>query len=163
MSPQALTEVLVSIFRQNWPIGPWAKGKKNKEIGYWFAEDVQDGVRNAEALFTRMLGWSSQEFAVAAANVNNEIKGRKKHMWFEMYVPLFPSYPTTMLEVESGNGRMLISEPYWTLMQVLRLRPKASRSLSHAVVLFHSHVLDLITQNVRRTKDAQRYRPSVRF
>jgi len=69
---------------QNWPIGPWAKGKKNKEIGYWFAEDVQDGVRNAEALFTRMLGWSSQEFAVAAANVNNEIKGRKKHMWFEM-------------------------------------------------------------------------------
>ncbi|KYG42893.1 hypothetical protein M433DRAFT_72859, partial [Acidomyces richmondensis BFW] len=96
---------------QNWPIGPWAKGRKNKEIGRWFAEDVQDGVRNAEALFTRMLGWSSEEFAVAAANVNNEIKERKKHMWIEMYVRSLPFEPLYFCGWESGDQELIFGPP----------------------------------------------------
>ncbi|KXL44442.1 hypothetical protein M433DRAFT_277895 [Acidomyces richmondensis BFW] len=71
----------INIMWQNWPIGPWAKGAKNKEIGRWWAADLQDGCRNAGALFTRILGWSPEKFEVFAANAANEIRANEKHMW----------------------------------------------------------------------------------
>jgi hypothetical protein len=74
----------VNVKWQNWPIGQWAKGARNKEIGKWWAEDMKDVVRTTGAMFTRVLGWKPEEVEVYAANIANEIDGGKKHMWVEM-------------------------------------------------------------------------------
>jgi len=71
----------INIQWQNWPIGPWARGAKNKEIGRWWAEDLQDGCRNAAALFTRVLGWTPEEFEEFVTKAVNEIRTMEKHMW----------------------------------------------------------------------------------
>ena len=76
--------VNINVKWQNWPVGPWAKGSKNKEIGRWWAEDMKDVTRNTAAMFTRVLGWKPEEFEVFAANITNEIREGKKHMWIEM-------------------------------------------------------------------------------
>jgi hypothetical protein len=70
----------VTIQWQNWPVGQWAKGTKNKRIGRWWAEDMKEVCRNAGAMFTRVLGWSQDEFDVLAANVRREIDSGEKHM-----------------------------------------------------------------------------------
>ncbi|KAK5114621.1 hypothetical protein LTR85_010198 [Meristemomyces frigidus] len=69
---------------QNWPVGTWAKGAKNKHIGRWWAEDLKTGVRSTAALFTRVHGWTVEEFEVFAAKVVNEIDSQEKHVWFEV-------------------------------------------------------------------------------
>lgn len=45
---------------QHWPVGTWAKGSKNKQIGRWWAEDMKEVSRNSAALFTRVLGWKPE-------------------------------------------------------------------------------------------------------
>ena len=60
------------------------QGVKNKEIGRWFAEDLQDGVRNSGALFTRVLGWKQEEVDVFAAKTTDEIRNGKRHMWMDV-------------------------------------------------------------------------------
>lgn len=77
----------ISVKWQNWPVGPWAKGKKNKQIGQWWAEDLKEVTGGSGALYTRVLGWSQEQFEVFAANIKKEIDGRKRHMWIAMSVP----------------------------------------------------------------------------
>ena len=60
------------------------KGTKNKEVGRWWAEDLQDVVRNSSALFTRVLDWTTEDFEVFAAETANEIRFGKRHMWVDM-------------------------------------------------------------------------------
>jgi len=74
----------VTVNWQKWPVGPWAKGTKNKEVGRWWAEDLQDVVRNSSALFTRVLDWTTEDFEVFAAETANEIRFGKRHMWVDM-------------------------------------------------------------------------------
>lgn len=69
---------------QNWPVGTWAKGSRNKAIGRWWAEDLKDVTRNTGAIFTRVLGWKQEEVEVYAANIAKEINAQEKHMWVEM-------------------------------------------------------------------------------
>lgn len=74
----------VTVQWQHWPVGTWAKGAKNKHIGRLWAEDMKHVSRNTAAMFTRVLGWSAEEFEVFAAKIANEINEGKKHMWVEM-------------------------------------------------------------------------------
>lgn len=74
----------ISVKWMNWPLGTWAKGARNKQIGRWWAEDMKDVSRNASALFTRVLGWKPDEFEVFAAEIAREIDSGKRHMWIEM-------------------------------------------------------------------------------
>lgn len=74
----------INVKWQNWPVGPWAKGAKNKEIGHWWAEDMKDVTRNTGAMFTRVFGWKPEEYEVYAAKIANEITAQKKHVWVEM-------------------------------------------------------------------------------
>ncbi|CAJ2513253.1 Uu.00g013720.m01.CDS01 [Anthostomella pinea] len=71
-------------FWQNWPVEPWARGAKNKRIGRLWAEDMKHVTRNTAAMFTRVLGWSAEEFEVFAARIAEEIDAGEKHMWVEM-------------------------------------------------------------------------------
>lgn len=58
----------------NWPLGPWAKGQKNKIMGRWALEDFIDAVGAVGAMLTRILGWSAEETQVLIANARNELK-----------------------------------------------------------------------------------------
>lgn len=74
----------IKIQWQNWPVGTWAKGRRNKDIGHLWGEDLCEVTRSTSALFTRVLGWKQEEFGVFAAKCANEIRGHEKHMWIEM-------------------------------------------------------------------------------
>jgi hypothetical protein len=71
---------------QNWPVGPWPKGAKNKRMGQWWAEDMKRGPRSTGAMFTRLLGWTQEAFHGLIDKVEQEITEQKKHMWVEMWV-----------------------------------------------------------------------------
>jgi SAM-dependent methyltransferase len=68
----------------NWPVGPWPKGKKNKLMGQWTLADFIDGSEAPIALFTRVLGWSTEEFHSFVAQCREEMKEQKMHI----YVPV---------------------------------------------------------------------------
>jgi len=65
----------------NWPIGPWAKQKKNKMLGRYVFANFYDAVAAPNALFTRVLGWSIDEVNILLAHVRNEHKEQKVHLY----------------------------------------------------------------------------------
>lgn len=68
-----------------WPLGPWAKGKKEKLMGHYMLENIYAGIEGASLmLFTKVLGWTKDEVEVDIANVRREVMGRRKHI----YVPM---------------------------------------------------------------------------
>lgn len=74
----------VNVQWHKWPVGPWAKGEKYKEIGRAWAEDLKIVTRGTIALFTRVLGWSSEDFERFADDMRDEIEGGKRYMWVDM-------------------------------------------------------------------------------
>jgi hypothetical protein len=68
----------------NWPIGTWAKQKKNKIVGRWCLADVDNALESAVAMLTRALGWSIEEVQVLQAQVRNEMKAQKIHTYIPM-------------------------------------------------------------------------------
>jgi len=73
------TDIHVKWF--NWPLGPWAKHKKNKIIGRYALANFLDGVGAANAFFVRVLGWTSEETQVLVAQVKEELKQQKIHTY----------------------------------------------------------------------------------
>lgn len=73
------------IFRM--PIGPWAKDKNLKQIGYINLMQILEGL---EAFSLRLLcdveGWSLDEVTVLLAQVRNELTSRTFHAQIRMWV-----------------------------------------------------------------------------
>lgn len=68
-----------------WPLGPWAKGKKEKLMGHYMLENIYAGIEGASLmLFTKVLGWTKDEVEVDIANVRREVMGRRKHIYCPM-------------------------------------------------------------------------------
>jgi hypothetical protein len=61
------------------PIGPWAKGEKNKLLGKLVAKNVHEGCRTVVPMLTRVLGWEMNK-------VDELLKGAQAEH-------LDPSYP----------------------------------------------------------------------
>lgn len=74
----------VTVQWQKWPIGRWAKALKHKEIGEAWAENLKIVTRGSSALFTRLLGWPSEEFDALADDIIDEINSGGRHMWFDL-------------------------------------------------------------------------------
>ncbi|KAK3723773.1 hypothetical protein LTR37_001654 [Vermiconidia calcicola] len=73
MIDSQFTEVKESII--NIPIGAWAKGRKEKELGLYQQEHICDCVDSYTlGLFTRVLGWSPEECQILMASVKNEVR-----------------------------------------------------------------------------------------
>jgi SAM-dependent methyltransferase len=72
----------------NWPLGPWAKGEKNKNVGRWALANFLDGLPAANALFTRVLGWTYEEVQVFVAECKEELRQQKVHV----YLPVCFAY-----------------------------------------------------------------------
>ncbi|MCJ1396547.1 hypothetical protein MMC18_009438 [Xylographa bjoerkii] len=72
-----------------WPIGSWAKGKKEKEIGRWMLENVLQGLQGLSmALFTRHLGWSREAVELFLVEVRKQMFDRSSHVYVDVRVVL---------------------------------------------------------------------------
>lgn len=68
------------------PIGPWAKGQKNKEIGVFFQAHSLDSVEPFTlALFSRVLGYSADEAHATIARVTNDLRNPRAHLYVPFY------------------------------------------------------------------------------
>jgi hypothetical protein len=65
----------------NWPIGPWAKHKKNKELGRLLYLDLYDGMAATGPLFQKFLGYTTEEAQVLIAEVRKEFSDQKVHLY----------------------------------------------------------------------------------
>ena len=72
----------------SWPLGPWAKGSKNKETGRWALANFLDGLSAANKLYTRALGWSIEEVELFVMECRNELLAQKTHV----YLPVCFAY-----------------------------------------------------------------------
>ncbi|KAK4236146.1 Phosphoethanolamine N-methyltransferase 1 [Achaetomium macrosporum] len=70
-----------------WPINPWPKDLKYKEIGMWTEENFCGGLHGLSiALFTRALGWSPEETEVFLAGVRKDLRNRQIHAYWPILV-----------------------------------------------------------------------------
>jgi hypothetical protein len=64
------------------PSTPWAKDKRLKEIGLYQQQNMLDSSTSyGYAHFTRVLGWTGEEYSVLAAQVKNEFRNPKSHLY----------------------------------------------------------------------------------
>ncbi|MCJ1404190.1 hypothetical protein MMC11_007415 [Xylographa trunciseda] len=72
-----------------WPIGSWAKGKKEKEIGRWMMENTLQALQGLTmALLTRHLGWSREAVELFLVGVRKQILDRSSHVYVDVRVVL---------------------------------------------------------------------------
>lgn len=68
-----------------WPINPWPKNEKDKELGLWSQQNWLDGCQGFSlAYLTRVLGWKPEEVEVLLADIRKDLTNRKIHGYSEM-------------------------------------------------------------------------------
>lgn len=76
-------DVVQIIYR--WPSNQWPKDPKFKELGAWTLLNIDTGVEGMTmALFTRGLGWSSEEVQVFLAGVRKDMRNKNMHTYWPM-------------------------------------------------------------------------------
>jgi SAM-dependent methyltransferase len=71
--------------KYNWPVGRWARGKKEKLLGTWYKENFLSGLQGFTiAVLTRGLGMTITEVEVLLADVRNDINSNELHMYLPM-------------------------------------------------------------------------------
>jgi len=73
--------------RCKWPLGPWPKDPKLKELGIWARAHTDAGLENwCLALLTRVLGWSYEQVQVHIAAARKDLWDKSIHGIHEMRV-----------------------------------------------------------------------------
>jgi SAM-dependent methyltransferase len=90
----------------SWPVGPWAKHKKNKVIGKLTFVDFFEGLSSAGPLFQKFLNWSAEETQVLIAQVKNEMREQKIHF----YQPVCVCYAKKPGLLAAEDSRAAFSE-----------------------------------------------------
>jgi hypothetical protein len=71
--------------RYQWPLGPWPKGRREKELGVWCRENFLQGLQGISmAVLTRGLGWSAPEVEVLLAEIRTGLLTEPIHA----YIPV---------------------------------------------------------------------------
>jgi len=69
-----------------WPINPWPKDPKHKELGLWALGNFSWGCESMSlALFTRALGWSADEVKVFMGQVRGDLKKKRYHAYWNFW------------------------------------------------------------------------------
>ncbi|TVY49618.1 Secondary metabolism regulator [Lachnellula occidentalis] len=77
-----ITENIIKV-----PDTPWPKDPRWKEIGLYQQQNMLDASSAyGQAHFTRVLGWSVEEFQILSAGVKRELKNLKYHMVSNLHV-----------------------------------------------------------------------------
>lgn len=80
------------------PLAPWAKDKKLKELGKYYAAMAQDAVEAyGLRLYTQVLGWDTEKAQVHHALVKRQLRDRSVHAYTKLYVSI----------LLTGSGRAL--------------------------------------------------------
>ena len=70
--------------RFKWPLGPWAKDPKLKEVGMFNLAQANEGLEAFSLrLMIDVLGWTTEEVHVLLANVRKELKDPAVHVQFD--------------------------------------------------------------------------------
>ncbi|KAI7368279.1 hypothetical protein KC354_g2778 [Hortaea werneckii] len=70
---------------KKWPLGPWAKGKKEKKVGELLERDLLGAIEGTSMrLYTKILGWSEEAVRKHAEEVHDDIRARRAHA----YIPI---------------------------------------------------------------------------
>ncbi|OHF03252.1 methyltransferase domain-containing protein [Colletotrichum orchidophilum] len=65
----------VTVTRQVMPVSPWPADPRLKELGHWTQESLRPGIEGlCLALFTRMLGWTSEQVRVFCVQVREDAR-----------------------------------------------------------------------------------------
>lgn len=68
------------------PIGPWAKGKRYKELGTFYRAQFADAVEPFTlALFTRVLGYTENQAKIVIARVKRDLINPKLHSYVNFH------------------------------------------------------------------------------
>jgi hypothetical protein len=68
------------------PIGPWAKGRHNKEIGLYYRQQFLDAVEPYSlSLYTNVLGYSREQAEVVMAGVRKDLQNPDLHMYVNFH------------------------------------------------------------------------------
>lgn len=68
------------------PIGPWARGKKNKILGAKSLQNMIEGVSSmSTAPFTRILGWTQERLETFLAGVRDNLSSEGVHAYGVFY------------------------------------------------------------------------------
>ncbi|RYP28266.1 hypothetical protein DL767_007296 [Monosporascus sp. MG133] len=77
----------VTHHRFRFPIGPWPRDPKMKEIGMYNLSQVLQGLEGFSLrLFCDVLGWRQEEVLVLTSKVRKELKNRSIHAQFDFHV-----------------------------------------------------------------------------
>ena len=69
------------------PTGPWPKNKEMKTLGAYQLLNMLDAAScYGQAHFTRVLGWSVDEYEVLSAKVREQLKDRTLQLYSDLYV-----------------------------------------------------------------------------
>ncbi|KAF2461741.1 S-adenosyl-L-methionine-dependent methyltransferase [Lineolata rhizophorae] len=95
--------------RYKWPLGPWPKGEREKAIGRWAMQDVEDGLQGGTLGFlTRVLKWPRERVEAFLSEVRNELREQKAHLYVNIYFVYgrrpVDSEPTPTLVDEAADG-----------------------------------------------------------
>ena len=65
-----------------WAMGSWPRGKDEKEIGRWTAENTLAGLQGISmAVLTRHLNWSPEAVELFLVGVRDQIRNRSSHVY----------------------------------------------------------------------------------
>lgn len=71
--------------KYEWPVGTWAKGKRNKMLGAWYREDLLVGLGGfTNAVLTRGCGMTIPDIEELLVGVRSDIESNAIHV----YIPV---------------------------------------------------------------------------
>ncbi|KAG9232192.1 putative methyltransferase [Amylocarpus encephaloides] len=96
------------------PNSPWPRDRRRKEMGLYQQQNMFDASSSyGQAHFTRILGWTSQEFDIMSAQVRKELRDLRYHSYSNLYVVYGqkPGGGKEEVEVEIEKGPAAETEP----------------------------------------------------
>jgi hypothetical protein len=68
-----------------WPLGAWPRDQYYKEVGEWYAANLEQGLEGLlMALATRGLGWTKEEVLLFCAKARKDIRNPRIHAYLPM-------------------------------------------------------------------------------
>jgi hypothetical protein len=81
---QWMEEIGFEVLKENVfeiPTSDWPRGKKAKELGLWFHEDLMDSRSGSKVLLTKTLGYKQDEIELLLMEVRKNLKDRGVHAY----------------------------------------------------------------------------------
>jgi SAM-dependent methyltransferase len=67
-----------------WPVGTWAKGEREKALGYWTYENTKLFFDGAKLLFTKRLGWDIERVEQFLKEAEEDMGKKKSHYFWRL-------------------------------------------------------------------------------